>query len=56
MTETDDTSMTTKSRDTETYSDFENSSQIFYIKTKLWQLKQNDREVTDYYIEIKTLF
>ena len=40
----------------ETYSDLENSSQIFELKTKLWQLKQGDREVTIYYNEMVTLW
>ncbi|RVW49858.1 Retrovirus-related Pol polyprotein from transposon RE1 [Vitis vinifera] len=36
----------------ETYSDAENASQIFEIKTRLWQMKQGDREVTEYYTEM----
>ena len=40
----------------ETYSDLENSSQIFELKTKLWQFKQGDREVTIYYNEMVTLW
>ena len=40
----------------ETYSDVENSSQIFEIKTRLWQMKQEEREVTDYYTEMKSLW
>ena len=35
----------------ETYSDLENPSQIFELKTKLWQSKQGDRDVTRYYNE-----
>ena len=40
----------------ETYSDLENSSQIFELKSKLWQSKQGDREVTVYYDEMVTLW
>ena len=40
----------------ETYSDLENSSQIFELKTKLWQLKQGDRDVTVYYNEMVALW
>ena len=40
----------------ETYSDLENSSQIFELKIKLWQLKQGDREVTAYYNEMVALW
>lgn len=40
----------------ETYSDSENSSQFFEIKSKLWQLKQGDREVTEYYMEMVALW
>ena len=40
----------------ETYSDAENTSQIFEIKTKLWQMKQGEREVTDYYMEMLNLW
>lgn len=40
----------------ETYSDEENSSQIFEIKTRLWQMKQGDRDVTDYYMEMIALW
>ena len=40
----------------ETYSNLENSSQIFELKTKLWQFKQGDREVTIYYNEMVTLW
>ncbi|RVW13320.1 hypothetical protein CK203_089013 [Vitis vinifera] len=36
----------------ETYSDAENASQIFAIKTRLWQMKQGDQEVTEYYTEL----
>ncbi|KAL2497494.1 Bifunctional aspartokinase/homoserine dehydrogenase 1 [Abeliophyllum distichum] len=40
----------------ETYSDSENSSQIFEIKTKLCQLKQREREVTNYYMDMCNLW
>ena len=40
----------------ETYSDDENASQIFEIKTRLWQMKQGDREVTEYYTEMLGLW
>ncbi|KAL6317167.1 hypothetical protein AAG906_029919 [Vitis piasezkii] len=40
----------------ETYSDAENASQIFEIKTRLWQMKQGDREVTEYYTEMLGLW
>ena len=40
----------------ETYFDVENSSKIFEIKIRLWQMKQQEREVTDYYIEMKSLW
>ncbi|KAL6327175.1 hypothetical protein AAG906_015214 [Vitis piasezkii] len=36
----------------ETYPDVENASQIFEIKTRLWQMKQGDREATKYYTEM----
>ena len=32
----------------ETYSNAESASQIFELKTRLWQMKQRDREVTEY--------
>ncbi|RVW59207.1 hypothetical protein CK203_095616 [Vitis vinifera] len=38
--------------DMETYSGAKNASQIFEIKTRLWQMKQEDREVTEYYTEM----
>ena len=38
------------------YSDLENSSQIFELKTRLWKSKQNDRDVTTYYNELVTLW
>ncbi|RVW27696.1 putative 3,4-dihydroxy-2-butanone kinase [Vitis vinifera] len=41
--------------DTETYFDVENASQIFELKTRLWQMKQGDREVTEHYTEIRVL-
>lgn len=40
----------------DTYSDVEDSFQIFEIKTRLWKTKQGEREVTDYYMEMKTLW
>ncbi|RVW82775.1 hypothetical protein CK203_046905 [Vitis vinifera] len=40
----------------ETYSDAENASQIFEIKMRLWQMKQGDREVTEYYTEMLGLW
>ena len=40
----------------ETYSDIENASQIFEIKTRLWQMKQGDREVVEYYTEMLGLW
>ena len=40
----------------ETYSNLENSSQIFELKIKLWQLKQGDREVIAYYNEMVALW
>ena len=40
----------------ETYSDAENASQIFKLKTQLWQMKQRDREVTEYYTEMLGLW
>lgn len=38
------------------YSDAEDSSQIFKIKTKLWQAKQGDRDIKEFYMEITTLW
>ena len=40
----------------ETYSDLENSSQIFELKSKLWNSKQGDRDVTIYYNEMVTMW
>ena len=40
----------------ETYSDAENASQIFKLKMWLWQRKQGDQEVTEYYIEMLGLW
>ena len=40
----------------EAYSDEENVSQIFEIKTRLWQMKQGERDVTDYYIDMVALW
>lgn len=38
------------------YSDLENSSQIYDLKTRLWQSKQGDRDVTTYYNIMVTLW
>ncbi|CAL5408373.1 unnamed protein product [Camellia sinensis] len=38
------------------YSDLENSSQIFDLKSKLWRSRQGDREVTTYYNQMVTLW
>ncbi|XP_024021542.1 uncharacterized protein LOC112091636 [Morus notabilis] len=38
----------------QTYSDLENSSQIFELKSKLWQSKQGDHEIIVYYNEMVT--
>ncbi|WJX71431.1 hypothetical protein P8452_55427 [Trifolium repens] len=40
----------------ETYSDIQNASQIFGLKSKLWHAKQDDRNVTAYYNELLTLW
>ena len=40
----------------ETYSDAKNASQIFELETRLWQMKQRDREVTEYYTEMLGLW
>jgi hypothetical protein len=40
----------------ETYSDIQNASQIFGLKSKLWHAKQGDRNVTAYYNELLTLW
>ncbi|KZV35965.1 hypothetical protein F511_31191, partial [Dorcoceras hygrometricum] len=40
----------------ETYSDLENSSQIFDLKTRLWQSRQGEKTVTEYYNEMKGLW
>ncbi|GAU31183.1 hypothetical protein TSUD_316080 [Trifolium subterraneum] len=40
----------------ETYSDIQNASQIFGLKSKLWHAKQGDRNVTVYYNELLTLW
>ena len=37
------------------YSDVDNSSQIFELKTKLWKSRQGDRDVKTYYNEMVTL-
>ena len=39
-----------------TAKDVWDASQIFKLKTRLWQMKQGDREVTEYYIEILGLW
>ena len=39
----------------DTYSDLENSSKIFELKTRLWQSKQGNWEVTTYYNELLIL-
>ncbi|RVW83054.1 hypothetical protein CK203_042513 [Vitis vinifera] len=39
-----------------TYSNAENAFQIFELKTRLWQMKQGDREVMEYYIEMLGLW
>ncbi|RVW50027.1 hypothetical protein CK203_082302 [Vitis vinifera] len=36
----------------ETYSDAKNASQVFELKIQLWQMKQGNREVTEYYTEM----
>ena len=38
------------------YSDLENSSQIFDLKSKLWRSRQGDREVTTYYNQMVPLW
>ncbi|XP_073224569.1 uncharacterized protein [Cicer arietinum] len=40
----------------ETYSDIQNSFQIFDLKSQLWHAKQGDRDVTTYYNELMTLW
>ncbi|KAL3520401.1 hypothetical protein ACH5RR_018550 [Cinchona calisaya] len=40
----------------ETYSDVENFSQIFELKTKLWKSRQGEREVTIHYNEMVSLW
>ena len=40
----------------EMYSDVENSSQIYELKTKLWKAKQGDNDVTMFYNELVTLW
>ncbi|KAI5404768.1 hypothetical protein KIW84_051793 [Lathyrus oleraceus] len=40
----------------EIYSDIQNSSQVFGLKSKLWHAKQGDRSVTAYYNELLTLW
>ena len=40
----------------ETYSDAKNAPQIFELKMRLWQMKQGDREVTEYYTEMLGLW
>ena len=38
------------------YSDVENSSQNFELKTELWKSRHGDRDVTTYYNEMVTLW
>lgn len=40
----------------ETYSNIRDSSQIFNLKTQLWQIKQGEKEATNYFIEIIALW
>lgn len=40
----------------DTYSDQENSSQLFGFKSKSWHASQSDRDVTTYYNEMMTLW
>ena len=40
----------------ETYSDAKNASQVFELKIQLWQMKQGNREVTEYYTEMLGLW
>lgn len=40
----------------ETYSNGKDFYHIFEFKTRLWQLKQEQRDVTDYYMEIISLW
>lgn len=40
----------------DTYSNLENPSQIFNLKTRLWQVKQRNRDVIAYYNEKVTLW
>ena len=40
----------------ETYSDAENTSQIFELKMRFWQMKQGDLEVMEYYTEMLGLW
>ena len=40
----------------ETFSDLENSSQIFELKTRLWQSKQGNRDVTTHYNKMVALW
>lgn len=37
------------------YSDGEDSSQIFEIKSRLWQMRQGESEVINYYMEMLSL-
>lgn len=39
----------------ETYSYLDNFSQLYELRTKLWQDKQNGREVIEYYNEMVSL-
>lgn len=38
-----------------TYLDDEDSSQIFETKSRLWKMRQGEREVADYYIKMLSL-
>ncbi|KZV06757.1 hypothetical protein F511_45762, partial [Dorcoceras hygrometricum] len=40
----------------ETYSDLENSSQIYDLKTRLWNSKQGEKSVIEYYNEMRALW
>ena len=40
----------------ETYSDLENSSQIFELKSKLWRLRQGDQDMTTYFNAMLSLW
>lgn len=40
----------------ETYFDVEDSYRIFKLKTRLWQMKQGEKELTNYYMKMVTLW